>query len=315
MHKSPKVSIIIPTFNRSELLIQTLLSVKNQTLKNWECIIIDDGSTDNTEDAISNFISDDIRFKYSKRPESYVKGAASCRNYGFELSKGNFIQWLDDDDLLSFNKLELQVLKLETLKNSKIFTTCDWDFYWPNKKFKVNNLFYANSIINAYNFFYELRSQQTFIPYHCYLVPRDLVSDAGPWNASLSLNDDAEYFTRIFVNSEKLINTKDCFVLYRDHDNLRLSRKIDAKGVESFILSLKLMHANLKKHEITCVPYFKWKLLEILYHQWNLRREVLQENKLFFRENDININYANYYILKHSIYKLIYPIYKKIKSK
>lgn len=313
MSSFPIVSIIIPTFNRDQLIIETLLSVKNQTFKNWECIIIDDGSSDDTEKIINKFIFDDNRFKYKRRPDTFVKGASSCRNYGFILSKGTYIQWLDDDDLLSPNKLELQVYRLDSFKNSKIFTTCDWDFYWPNKKVERKNLFYANADITSKNFFNELKVQQTFVPYHCYLVSRDLASKAGEWNTYLSLNDDAEYFTRVLINSDRLINTKDCFVLYRDHNNLRLSKKKSIKSLESFMLSLQLMHSSLKSKQITSVSYFKWKLFKIFYKHWNSDREFLRKNEHFFRENEIDLKYANFYLLKHSFYKIVYPFYKKTK--
>ncbi len=128
------VSVIIPTYNRSSLLMESLRSVEKQSLGNLECIIIDDGSTDDTEVIVNSFIEKDSRFKYFKRSEEYAKGACGSRNMGFEKSIGKYIQYLDDDDLLSINKLELQVNILNDVGNFKSVTTCDWDVYWKNKK-------------------------------------------------------------------------------------------------------------------------------------------------------------------------------------
>ena len=310
MNNSLAVSIIIPTYNRNKLLLETLYSVKNQTLKNWECIIVDDGSSDNTEEEVNNFILDDIRFQFVKRPVNYPKGACSCRNYGFEISKGKYIQWLDDDDLLSENKLELQVNKLEALNNPKIFATCDWDLYWPDKKIELKNIFHTNPIVNSLNYFNELTIQQTFLPSHSYLVSRTLTLRTEPWNVSLVLNQDAEYFTRILINAEKLINTEGCYVLYRDHTVLRISRNRDIASIESYLLSLRLMHAYLKSHQINSKSYFKWKLFNIFYNNWKINKNVLINHNYFFKENGIDFRWSRYYMLKHFIYKIVYTWYK-----
>lgn len=94
------VSIIIPTYNRAHLIGATLESILAQTYINWECIIVDDGSTDNTNEVVNNYVIKDSRFRYHKRPERIRKGANACRNYGFEISKGEFINWFDSDDVM-----------------------------------------------------------------------------------------------------------------------------------------------------------------------------------------------------------------------
>lgn len=109
----PKVSIIIPTYNRAHLIDETLDSIKNQTLEDWECIIVDDGSIDNTKQLIDELSNSDKRFKYFKRPSNRKKGANACRNYGFEQSRGAYIQWFDSDDLMYTTLLEEKVSALE----------------------------------------------------------------------------------------------------------------------------------------------------------------------------------------------------------
>jgi glycosyltransferase involved in cell wall biosynthesis len=96
---NPKVSIIIPTHNRAHLIGETLDSIIAQTYTNWECIIVDDGSTDDTQQVIQNYISKDTRFQFHKRPAEKPKGANACRNYGLDNSKGDFIIFLDSDDV------------------------------------------------------------------------------------------------------------------------------------------------------------------------------------------------------------------------
>lgn len=103
------VSIIIPTYNRADVIIQTLESIRHQTYKNFECLIIDDGSEDATENVVNKFIESDTRFHFYKRPTTKIKGPNACRNYGFEKATGNFIYFFDSDDYLKPNALETYV--------------------------------------------------------------------------------------------------------------------------------------------------------------------------------------------------------------
>lgn len=118
---SKLVSIIIPTYNRAYLIGETLESIIAQNYRNWECIIVDDGSTDNTANLIAKYITKDKRFQYHQRPVDRIKGANACRNYGFELSKGEYIKWFDSDDIMHPDFLEKQV---EVLQNNSDLDFC-----------------------------------------------------------------------------------------------------------------------------------------------------------------------------------------------
>lgn len=109
----PLVSIIIPAYNRVHLIGETINSIIDQTYQNWECLVIDDSSTDQTEKLLEFYEARDKRIKYSRRPENLMKGANNCRNFGFETSSGDFIKWLDSDDLLKPDAIKVQVEHLE----------------------------------------------------------------------------------------------------------------------------------------------------------------------------------------------------------
>ncbi|MBA82974.1 glycosyltransferase family 2 protein [Leeuwenhoekiella sp.] len=126
----PLVSIIIPTYNRAHLIGETLDSVLAQTYKNWECIVVDDGSTDNTSEVVKSYLVMDSRFQYHHRPKDRLPGGNAARNYGFELSKGEYIQWFDSDDLMVAEKLELKVAVL--MKNNVDFVISKTKYF--NKK-------------------------------------------------------------------------------------------------------------------------------------------------------------------------------------
>ncbi|MFC3880862.1 glycosyltransferase family 2 protein [Algoriphagus namhaensis] len=101
-----KVSILIPSFNNSEFISETIQSVLSQSYPELECIVVDDGSTDATRDIVSTLAKQDLRLSLYSRPDHLPKGANSCRNYGASLSSGDLLLFLDADDLLSLECLE-----------------------------------------------------------------------------------------------------------------------------------------------------------------------------------------------------------------
>jgi glycosyltransferase involved in cell wall biosynthesis len=140
MKYNPIVSVIIPTYNRGYIIEETLDSVLNQSYSNWECIVVDDGGNDNTDELIKRYISKNSRFKYVKRPINVVKGVSSCRNYGVDLSKGEFILFLDSDDILASNALNNRVKYFRQYPDN--------DFLVFSTQFFENNITIKKDIFN-----------------------------------------------------------------------------------------------------------------------------------------------------------------------
>jgi len=162
------VSIIIPTHNRADLIGETLYSILAQTYKNWECIIVDDHSSDDTQAVVSQFTNKDSRIQYHLRPGNRRKGANSCRNYGFELSNGEFINWFDSDDLMhpDFIKEKLNCIKRDNAdfvisktlgfahpKTQDIKE--DYSEFYTYEQYPVTHYNYVSQLVNwlTYDFF------------------------------------------------------------------------------------------------------------------------------------------------------------------
>jgi glycosyltransferase involved in cell wall biosynthesis len=96
----PKIGIIIPVFNRENLLAYTLDSIISQSFKDWECILVDDHSTDGSFEVMEMYQKKDPRFKAYKRPNELKKGANASRNFGFTKSIAATIKWFDSDDIM-----------------------------------------------------------------------------------------------------------------------------------------------------------------------------------------------------------------------
>jgi glycosyltransferase involved in cell wall biosynthesis len=101
---NPEVSVIIPTYNRAEYIEFTLESISRQSFRNWECIVVDDNSDDNTSEIVRKFTDSDERFKLISRHRN-PGGAPTCRNIGIEQSRGEYLLFLDSDDILADNCL------------------------------------------------------------------------------------------------------------------------------------------------------------------------------------------------------------------
>jgi GalNAc5-diNAcBac-PP-undecaprenol beta-1,3-glucosyltransferase len=113
---NPIVAIVLATYNRRDLIIKTLQSIQKQSYPNWICYIIDDESTDDTENVVQHFIHADNRFKYCKKDSRYQKGPSGARNQGIDLAKNSsasYIQFVDDDDIIHQDNLKLTVAFLE----------------------------------------------------------------------------------------------------------------------------------------------------------------------------------------------------------
>ncbi len=106
---TPTITIIMATYNRAHFIVETLLSIQKQTFGDWECLIIDDGGTDNTPEVIAPILAQDTRFQYMKRPETYLKGLPGCRNYGLDLAQGTFVIFFDDDDVVPPDNLKISL--------------------------------------------------------------------------------------------------------------------------------------------------------------------------------------------------------------
>lgn len=208
--KDDLISIIIPVYNRETLLLETLESIKKQTYKNWECIIIDDHSTDKTVSVIESYIEKDNRFKLFSRPVNNPKGANSCRNYGFQLSKGNYIQWFDSDDIMHVNNLEE---KIKAIKN--------YNFVFSNLAFFEENANNYTSLefINSKNIFVDYITQQLVLNTQVSLWKREIVENFT-FNEKLKRAQELDFFSRVFYHQNiKGIGLNKVLVYIRKHKN------------------------------------------------------------------------------------------------
>lgn len=191
------VSIILPTYNRGFLILKTINSILNQTYENFELIIIDDGSTDNTSDLINSL--NDERIIYSKILNS--GGPAKPRNIGLNLSKGSFIAFCDDDDIWNDNKLQICI---NELNNGS-------DFVYHNFLITGGNLkhIFFNKIISRkleIPYFNDLINNGNTIINSSVVFKKDLFNNVGllDENKNLIAAEDYDYWLRLSLVAKKM---------------------------------------------------------------------------------------------------------------
>src|SRR5690606_13883707 len=144
--EEPKVTILLATYNRAHLIGETLYSIQNQTYKNWECIIVDDHSIDNTKEVVCDFTKKDNRFLYFLKTDNYKKGLPDTRNYGLDIAEqieAEFIQFFDDDDIMHPNKLLKQ---MELFKKDKELDIANCKYQGFKGDFNLDNHIYVGDM-------------------------------------------------------------------------------------------------------------------------------------------------------------------------
>ncbi|MEJ5994825.1 glycosyltransferase family 2 protein [Pedobacter sp. Du54] len=207
------VSIIVPTFNRAHLLPATLNSILSQTWTSWECLIIDDGSSDNTVEVVKGYIKYDARFKYFKRPENLKKGAPTCRNFGFEMSSGEYIQWFDSDDLMLPDMLEKKVQTLQ--RNPEIdFMVAKMGEFTVNDKYSYPQYeLMSNNLVEDY-LLYKIHFLTPGPLFNrTYLAQQQLLFDIN-----LVKHQEWEFYSRLILNGSIFVVLDDYLCLRRMHD-------------------------------------------------------------------------------------------------
>ncbi|MFC4636282.1 glycosyltransferase family 2 protein [Dokdonia ponticola] len=239
----PLVSIIIPAYNASAYIEKTIASVLAQTYAHIEVILIDDGSTDGTRDFFSSFEAQGIQCYHIKN-----SGASHARNIGLEKAKGEYIQFLDADDLLHQNKISRQITRMQEEQALLCFSPwakCKEEID-PNETYRFENLPYALTR-SGKELMMSFALYNWFMPVFSWLTHRSLIDKAGVWNTTISNNDDGEFFSRILYHTEKVVCEDAILGYYRILEHTTLSTFNTVKKIDSAYKSYQLIEDFLSK--------------------------------------------------------------------
>jgi glycosyltransferase involved in cell wall biosynthesis len=205
----PLVSILIPAYNAAEWIADTLESAVAQTWAHKEIIVVDDGSKDETLAIARRWVSRGVTVV----PQQNA-GAAAARNMALSLSRGDFIQWLDADDLLAPDKIARQ-MEVQQHHGPRTLLSAAWGrfMYRPSRAEFIPTPLWAD--LPPVEWLIRKMAQNLHMQTATWLVSRELTEAAGPWNTRLLGDDDGEYFCRVLLESEAVRFVPESRVYYR----------------------------------------------------------------------------------------------------
>jgi glycosyltransferase involved in cell wall biosynthesis len=232
----PLVSILIPAYSAEAWIADTIRSAIGQTWSRKEIIVVDDGSRDRTLAVARQFASKNVLVITHEN-----QGAASTRNHALSLSQGDFIQWLDADDLLSPDKVEKQMQAAAEIGNSRTLLSSGWGYFayrLEKAGFTPTSLWCD---LSPLDWLLRKMGQNLHMQTATWLTSRELAQAAGPWDVRLLSDDDGEYFCRVILASDGIRFVPGPKVFYRITSSSRLSQVgMSDKKKYALLLSMQL---------------------------------------------------------------------------
>lgn len=280
----PKVSIILATYNRAEYILESLHSIQQQTFKEWECLIIDDGGTDNTKEILGAILEQDTRFQYLVRTPNYQKGLPGSRNYGLDVAKGDYIIFFDDDDIAHPQNLELCVFEL----SDKQLSFCRYirdvfrgDFVYNFDYSKDYTSFYIDSsdINKVLRNELQFNSCAVMWTKECYINHR--------YTEHLKYAEEWEVYARIITSVSKGISINKTLYYGRKH-NVSITGDFgnrNLNSLSSYTDAIVLVLANLKEKKMLSNEILRYFIqVSLQYKEFNLFERIVNTLELSFFE-------------------------------
>ena len=233
------MSIIIPCKNGVAWLDEAIESCLGQTWPDIEIIVVDNGSTDASLAVAKRYRSASVTVL-----ECHRKGASAARNRGIEQAHGDYIQFLDADDVLDPDKIRVQVERLSALPAGVVASGA-----WARFSRRVDEAPFAAEPVwrdlSGEDFLISSWSGGGMMPNFAWLVPRSILAKAGRWNEQLSLNDDGEFFCRVALTATGIAFCDGARGYYRSGGASTLSRRRDSEALASAFTAIELSCASL----------------------------------------------------------------------
>jgi glycosyltransferase involved in cell wall biosynthesis len=231
----PRVSVLIPAYNAGPWIARSIDSAVRQSWPNCEVIVMDDGSTDDTGEIARQFASG--RVKVLRQPNA---GAAAARNALLKQAQGDYIQWLDADDILHPQKIELQLQGAAPGHRAEVLLTSSWGRFFKHTaqaRFAPDSLWQT---LTPVQWLTHKFSDNAFMFPATWLVSRRLVDQAGSWDERLTLDDDGEYMCRLVAASKQVAFVPAAQCYYRIGNTSSLSWQKSDKALQSGFQSMAL---------------------------------------------------------------------------
>ena len=221
MKTPPKISVLVPTYNREDIIAQSLSSIFNQSIPPYEVIVIDDGSSDNTNRILEDFSLKHSNFSFIQQEN---QGKSAALNRGLPLASGNFIAFNDSDDLWKADKLEKQLIALERFPECDVcFTDTQYGEGGETTTLQIAKMLLTSRYGELENAVERILKQATGIYMQTLLVRAPSMVRAGPFDEKLLVNQDCDFILRLSLSSRFCYVNEPLVILDRDASRSRLT--------------------------------------------------------------------------------------------
>lgn len=275
---TPLVSILIPAYNAERWIRETVQSALAQTWPRREIIIVEDGSRDRTLQIARQFASNSVSVVTQEN-----EGASAARNRAFELSQGDYIQWLDADDVLAPEKIALQMKAAEQFRSKRTLISSAWAYFVYSRtraEFRPTPLWCD---LAPAEWLVRKMGQNLHMPPATWLVSRELSLAAGPWDSRLTFDDDGEYFCRVVRASDGVRFVPEAKIFYRVSGSGSVSDfDHSEEKLRSLFLSMQLHVQYLRSLEnsentrAACLSYLQRRFFRFYPEHKQLAEELQQ---------------------------------------
>ena len=274
----PLVSILIPAYNSQQWIADTIESALAQTWPKKEIVVVDDGSSDRTLEIAKQFASSAVHIISQTN-----QGAAAARNTAFSLCQGDYIQWLDADDLLEPDKVERQVRRIDDCPSRRTLLAGAWGYFIYRKRKARFSSTHLWCDLTPAEWMLRKLSENLHMQTDNWLVSRELTEAAGPWDVRLWRDNDGEYFCRVIRASDGIRFVPDAKSYYRKAGFKSITHIGGSnKKLESLLLSMKLHIGCLRSLEdsertrLACLTYIRNWLHEFYLYRPDIVEQLKQ---------------------------------------
>ena len=235
-----QITIIIPLFNRESLIQKTLHSIQAQTSEEWQCIVVDDGSTDKSCQVVSDFAKNDTRIKLVERDRT-TKGANTCRNIGLDIAGTEWVMFFDSDDLMLPWCIEKRINAIEDHQHIDILLS-------QGATFTEHDIIGFRNNPRADDYLQEILKFNISLSTPCALWKRDKIKEINGWNEEFQRWQDPELFIRAFSSKlrHKWISEYPDHIIRVEDDKSKITNSHSAyKSFECFIENLCIVYRDL----------------------------------------------------------------------
>lgn len=272
------ISIIIPVYNGERKIINALESINRQTSKNYEVIVVNDGSKDNTEDTVLKYMYENPNIKYFYKENS---GVSDTRNYGFKKSKGEYVVFLDSDDYFDSEWIEKMNNKIK--KNDSDLCYCGYNTFSSDGITRIKTQFKTNNALEGY-LLGKIKLQTA-----CFLIRREIIEKYNlRFRIGSDWGEDYEFFCKVLKYSNKITYLKENLTYYNIEDMDDKLSKFNVQQIEKnmvMIENIKRENPLTTSEKKALINYLAPALIiNFLYYNFNqidptVVRNIILQNK------------------------------------